>query len=99
MISSEAKSSSYTLLLLSLPFILFSSFIQLLPKDLATLAIFKRLGNFSNIYICMSPLSFQSIFTIIMSVELETEPYLCEIGLCNWPGKQNCFEMLYFKTI
>lgn len=91
MISSEAKSSSYNLLLLSLPFILFSSFIQLLPKDLATLAIF--------IYICMAPLSFQSIFTIVTSIELETEPYLCEIGLCNWPGKQNCFKMLDFKTI
>lgn len=40
MISTEAKSSLYILSSASLPFIQFSSFIQFLSIDLATLAIF-----------------------------------------------------------
>ena len=51
----------------SLPFILFFSLTQL----------HQRLGNLNNIYICMVPLNFQSIFTMTMSSEPQTQLYLC----------------------
>lgn len=60
-ISLKAKSSLCNLSSASLPFILFSSFRQLLST----------LGNFSNIYIWIAPLSFQSIYTIIRRQDSE----------------------------